>query len=337
MRAQAQQLNSKIVSKYIPQVKAAREEVQHDFTTSDKLRSGGAVNLKSLGQMAANLTEATASTDMEKQIQKQLKASGIQSEKDLKSAEFDSLKGVDSAQLEARYSQLSKMKSLLFRQEAKNKRIKKIKSKLYHKLKRKDKQREENKVRAYLEEVDPEAAAAIAHKEELKQAEERLRLRHGGDKKWARDMRRFKGKMEDTETREAYHEMMREKNALKDRQKTTRKAAEMVNSDDSDEDSEESASGIKNEAIQQIKEELSDESGGSGSESSDSAEDEITMNFDKNNKVKKAKKADDATGIMNMKFMKTAAASKKERTKEQAKMLIEQIQEDERIAEGDSD
>jgi len=30
-------------------------------------------------------------------------------------------------------------------------------------------------------------------------------------------MRRFKGKMEDTETREQYHEMMREKNALKDR------------------------------------------------------------------------------------------------------------------------
>jgi len=45
----------------------------------------------------------------------------------------------------------------------KNKRIKKIKSKLYHKLKKKEKQREENKVRAYLEEVDPEAAAAIAH------------------------------------------------------------------------------------------------------------------------------------------------------------------------------
>ena len=74
-----------------------------------------------------------------------------------------------------------------------------------------------NKVRAYLEEADPEAAAEIAHKEELKMAEERLRLRHGGHKKWARDMRRFKGKMEDTETREQYHEMMREKNALKDR------------------------------------------------------------------------------------------------------------------------
>jgi len=57
-----------MVSKYIPQVKAAREEEQHDFTTADKLRFGGAVNLKSLGQMASNLTEATASSDMEKRI-----------------------------------------------------------------------------------------------------------------------------------------------------------------------------------------------------------------------------------------------------------------------------
>tara|TARA_B110000285_G_C15116645_1_gene614493 strand:+ start:844 stop:1017 length:174 start_codon:yes stop_codon:yes gene_type:complete len=57
----------------------------------------------------------------------------------MKTAEFDSLSGIDSAQLEQRYQQLAKVKTLLFRQEAKNKRIKKIKSKLYHKLKKKDK------------------------------------------------------------------------------------------------------------------------------------------------------------------------------------------------------
>jgi U3 small nucleolar RNA-associated protein 14 len=178
----------------------------------------------------------------------------MSNEKALKTAEFDSLSGIDSAQLEQRYQQLAKVKTLLFRQEAKNKRIKKIKSKLYHKLKKKDKQREENKVRAYLEEADPEAAAEIQHKEELKMAEERLRLRHGGHKKWARDMRRFKGKMEDTETREQYHEMMREKNALKDRQSRTRKTVEEVDSDDDSDsdDSDQSASELKRDAVKQI-------------------------------------------------------------------------------------
>lgn len=68
MRDQANQLNTKIVAKYLPQVKVNREEEQHDFTTGDKLRSGGNVNLKSLGQIASNLTEATASSQMEKRI-----------------------------------------------------------------------------------------------------------------------------------------------------------------------------------------------------------------------------------------------------------------------------
>jgi hypothetical protein len=59
-------LNSKLVGKFLPQVKLAREEQQHDFTTADKLRTGGAVNLKSVAQMASNVTEATASSNMEK-------------------------------------------------------------------------------------------------------------------------------------------------------------------------------------------------------------------------------------------------------------------------------
>lgn len=145
------------------------------------------------------------------------------------------------------------MKHLLFRQEHKNKRIKKIKSKLYHKLKKKEKQREEGKLKAYLEEVDPEAAQQYAQQEELKMAEERLRLRHGGHKKWARDMRRFKGKMEDKETREQYHEMIREKNKLKDRQRktNTNRESESDSSDSQDEDE------LKEKAVKDIQQELS--------------------------------------------------------------------------------
>jgi hypothetical protein len=85
------------VAKFLPQVKQAREEEQHDFTTADKLRSGGAVNLKSISQMASNVTEASATSTMEKQIQAELRKAGLQSEKDLVSAEFDALKGIDAA------------------------------------------------------------------------------------------------------------------------------------------------------------------------------------------------------------------------------------------------
>lgn len=91
--------------------------------------------------MASNLTEATATSEMERKIQQHLKETGMSSEKALRKAEMDSLKGVDAEELERRFSTLSKAKQLLFRQEIKNKRIKKIKSKLYHKLKKKEKVR----------------------------------------------------------------------------------------------------------------------------------------------------------------------------------------------------
>lgn len=178
------------------------------------------------------------------------------------------------------------MKHLLFRQEHKNKRIKKIKSKLYHKLKKKEKLREEGKLKSYLEEVDPAAAEELEKVEELKKAEERLRLRHGGHKKWARDMRRFKGKMDDAETREEYHAMIREKNNLKDRQKRTVRASKELDSDyesgDSSEkdSSDEDGEKTKLKAVNKIKQELSggESSGEDGSENeSEDSEDEIKL------------------------------------------------------------
>jgi len=56
--------------------------------------------------------------------------------------------------------------------------------------------------------------------------------------------------MDEKETREQYHEMMREKNALKDRTKSTRKAEEAMDSDDdSQSDSDQSETDIKEAAL----------------------------------------------------------------------------------------
>lgn len=64
---------------------------------------------------------------------------------------------------------LAKMRSLLFRHELKAKRIKKIKSKTYHRLLKKDKRKAAEA--AY--EFDPEAAKELARKQEFKRAEVR--------------------------------------------------------------------------------------------------------------------------------------------------------------------
>ena len=62
---------------------------------------------------------------------------------------------------------IAKMRSLLFHHEMKRKRIKKIKSKTYHRLKNKDKQKAASAEML----MDPEAAKEQARKQELKRAE----------------------------------------------------------------------------------------------------------------------------------------------------------------------
>lgn len=110
------------------------------------------------------------------------------------------------------------MKTLLFRQELKNRRISKIKSKLYHKIKKREKDREEKKLVEYLEQIDPEAAQAYREKEEQKKVEERLKLRHSSNNKFSKKLQRFGG-MENQSVREAFNDMMKEKQALRNRTK----------------------------------------------------------------------------------------------------------------------
>ena len=128
-----------------------------------------------------------------------------------------------------------------------------------------------------LEEIDPEQAKAIREKEEEKAAEERLRLRHQGDKKWARDMRRFQGRMDRKENRDDYHNMIREKQRLKDRQRSVRRDqaddsddSEQESGYDSEDEEQVSDSQLKQEAIDRIRKQMNDSDEGdehaSGSE-----------------------------------------------------------------------
>ncbi|CAN8308659.1 unnamed protein product [Cochlearia groenlandica] len=77
----------------------------------------------------------------------------------------------------------AKLRSLLFRHELKSKRIKKIKSKTYHRLKNKDLK---NLAMSVI--MDPEMAKDEAMKQEAKRVEERMRLKHKNTGKWAKRM-----------------------------------------------------------------------------------------------------------------------------------------------------
>jgi len=160
---------------------------------------------------------------------------------------------LDATQMQARYQELGKLRSLLFKSEIKNRRVHKIKSKLYHKLKNKDKDREEKKLRDHLELIDPEAAKAYREKEELKMVEERLRVRHGAQSKFAKNLKRFRN-MDDKATRDQYHTLIQERNALVHKTKGVSKedGNESDVSSQGDDDSEDDEDAIKEKTIKRM-------------------------------------------------------------------------------------
>ena len=109
-----------------------------------------------------------------------------------------------------RNQEMRLMRELMFREERKAKRIKKIKSKSYRKIKRKELLKnqqlldEENE-----DDVDMEDA-------DIKRARERMTLKHKNTSKWARDMVKH-GMTKDKETREELEEMLRQGEQLTNR------------------------------------------------------------------------------------------------------------------------
>ena len=260
----------------------------------------------------------------------------------MKNKELDALRNVDSAQLKERFAELARLKSLLFKSEMKNRRVSKIKSKLYHKIKKRDKDREEKKLRDYMEQIDPEAAKAYAEKQELQRVEERLRVRHGVQSKFAKNLKRFQS-MDSKETRDAYHQVAQERNALVRKTKQTTRnernsSSEGMSSDGSDSEADEDEAKAKQKTIDRIRAEVGSDGGeeeGSGSDGSDSdssAKDPHgavrTMNFDDAARQGRAKKTQDESGrgIMGLKFMQRAEEREKEALKLRADLAIKQIQ-----------
>ncbi|ESR36139.1 hypothetical protein CICLE_v10027776mg [Citrus x clementina] len=124
---------------------------------------------------------------------------------------------------------VAKMRSLLFRHEMKRKRIKKIKSKTYHRLLKKD------RLKAASVEMlmDPEAAKEDARKQEFKRAEERMTLKHKNSSRWAKRILKRGLDAQDEGTRAAITEQLQQHALL------TRKMKSMKDSSSSDDSSDE--------------------------------------------------------------------------------------------------
>ncbi|XP_070568067.1 U3 small nucleolar RNA-associated protein 14 homolog A-like [Ptychodera flava] len=110
---------------------------------------------------------------------------------ELSQAEEDALNAMSVEEAQERRKELQKMRALQSYYETKCRRQGKIKSKKYHRIKRKAKERSEKKQLEELERTDPEAYQQYVQKTEKLRAEERLTLKHKNTGKWAKNVSRF--------------------------------------------------------------------------------------------------------------------------------------------------
>eukprot|EP00898_Chlorokybus_atmophyticus_P006709 jgi/Chlat1/7039/Chrsp56S06716 len=209
---------SKDVSKWLPIVKRNREAATIVINQKPEVAKLTTAGLSAKFQ---------PTTPFEKEMAELLQKAGVADTKAIEEQEALALNALSAEEVQERRQRLAKMRSLLFYHELKQKRIKQIKSKVYHKITNKTNQRNATK----LAEADPEAAKDLALKAEFARAQERMSLKHKNTSRWARRALK-KGLQLKEGTREAIEEQLRVNQAL------TRKvnAANAAGSDDEDDD-----------------------------------------------------------------------------------------------------
>ncbi|KAM6558358.1 hypothetical protein CsatA_027597 [Cannabis sativa] len=144
--------------------------------------------------------------------------------------EFNKVSAEDEKE---RQNRIAKMRSLLFRHELKAKHIKKIKSKTFHRLLKKDKL----KAASSENQMDPEASKDMARRQEYDRAKERMTLRHKSSSKWAKRIKERGLDAQDEGTRAAVAEQQH-LHALLTRKMNTMKEGSSSSSDESSYESE---------------------------------------------------------------------------------------------------
>ncbi|CCH60428.1 hypothetical protein TBLA_0C06330 [Henningerozyma blattae CBS 6284] len=146
--------------------------------------------------------------ELESKVDELLEKSNLA--EDIENSKFEELSEakMSSEDIIKRRNEVRLMRELMFREERKARRIKKIKSKAYHRIKKKELLK--NKAFAGIDEFEDEEDAEIAR------AKERMTLKHRANSKWAKDMVKH-GMSNDKETREEIEEMLRQGDRLKDK------------------------------------------------------------------------------------------------------------------------
>ena len=190
-------------------------------------------------------------TDLESTIQNILQDSGLaapngKSEEDQLQA-FEELKTnkMPLEEVQARRAELRRTRELLFREEIRAKRIKKIKSKTYRKVHRKERERIAQQEKDALTAAGVEDSESEQERKDRRRAEERMGARHR-ESKWAKGVKESGRVRWDEDARGGVTEMARRAEELKQRiegKNVARDQDEDVSSESESEEDDEAENG----------------------------------------------------------------------------------------------
>eukprot|EP00892_Ulva_mutabilis_P005106 jgi/Ulvmu1/2968/UM015_0008.1 len=210
--------SSKEASKWMPLVQTNRQAPTLRLTADN--------DIPAVTSAAGLASKHTPISDFEQEIADMLKAAGHQDT--ASAAKVDEAIGVSRLSAEEwqkRQEALAKNNALLYYQEHKAKRLKKIKSKAYH--------RHLKKKAAKTMPLDDEASQqARAEEEEFRRAQERLTLKHRNTSRWARRALKRGLSLADDSQRDALHEQLRLGRELRAKAATARDGSDSDDSSD---------------------------------------------------------------------------------------------------------
>ncbi|MCJ1246326.1 hypothetical protein MMC30_003533 [Trapelia coarctata] len=216
-RAAAYEKSKETLSRWIETVKHNRRAEHLSFPLIDH----NALSAKDTKRLLSN-TQSKPLTSLESTIQNILVDSGLapvggkSQEDQIQAFEELALNKVPIEEVQARRAELRKARELLFREEIRAKRIKKIKSKSYRRVHRRE--RERNALR----ESELSAAAGVEfsedeqEKNDRRRAEERMGARHR-ESKWAKGVKETGRAAWDEDARSGVTEMARREEELRRR------------------------------------------------------------------------------------------------------------------------
>ncbi|KAL7118270.1 hypothetical protein ACP275_03G125400 [Erythranthe tilingii] len=287
-RKAAYEQSKKDITKWEPVVKRNREASTLYFDEDVDL------GFSTIGAIASGFRPRT---DFEKKIASFVNQNEVVDAHKNDGARLLELNKISVEEMKDRQERLAKMRSFLFAHEMKAKRIKKIKSKTYHRLLKKDRK----KAAEAAFQMDPEAAKEQAMKQEFKRAEERMTLKHKNSSKWAKRILQRGLQVQDDATREAFNEQLNQHAAL------TRKMNSVKESSDSDESSDDDDS--------------DDMSAGSDQDKTSKL---LTKAKEKTMKVLQGDEELPKSGVLSLPFMVRGLKKRKEEADEEAKRALEE-------------